>query len=117
MFYLDTFGDIIVMSFWDNVKDAITRAGTTQEWAAKNAKISFNTFKGWISKGILPRADEAVRIASALNCTVEELANGIKGREYILSWAGAIPWSAWSLLRILSGEATPAAIRREAESA
>jgi hypothetical protein len=29
----------------------------------------------------------------------------------------AIPWSAWSLLRILSGEATPAAIRREAESA
>ena len=30
-----------------------------------------NTFQGWISKGVFPRLDDAVRIAEALDMTVE----------------------------------------------
>jgi transcriptional regulator with XRE-family HTH domain len=43
---------------------------------AKNSGISFNTFQGWISKGIYPRVNEAIRIAASLDTSVEYLANG-----------------------------------------
>jgi transcriptional regulator with XRE-family HTH domain len=62
--------------FWENVKKEIRRQNTTQEWVAKTSEISFNTFQGWISKGIYPRVNDAVRIALALNTSVEFLANG-----------------------------------------
>ena len=59
--------------FWKNVKKEIKAHHTTQEWVAHNSGISFNTFQGWISKGIFPRVHEAVRIASLLNTSVEYL--------------------------------------------
>ena len=62
--------------FWDNVKKEIKAQNTTQEWVAKNSGISFNTFQGWISKGIFPRVNEAVRIAVSLNTSVEFLVSG-----------------------------------------
>jgi len=62
--------------FWENVKREIKRQNTTHEWVAKNSGISFNTFQGWISKGIYPRVNEAIRIATSLNTSVEYLANG-----------------------------------------
>jgi transcriptional regulator with XRE-family HTH domain len=62
--------------FWENVKREIKLQNTTQEWVAKKAGISFNTFQGWIAKGIFPRANEALRIAAALNASVEFLALG-----------------------------------------
>ena len=62
--------------FWENVKKEIKSQNTTQEWVAKNSGISFNTFQGWISKGIYPRVNEAIRIAASLNTSVEYLANG-----------------------------------------
>jgi len=62
--------------FWENVKKEIKTQNTTQEWVAKNSGISFNTFQGWISKGIYPRVNEAIRIAVSLNTSVEFLANG-----------------------------------------
>jgi len=61
--------------FWKNVKKEIKAQNTTQEWVAKNSGISFNTFQGWISKGIYPRVNEAIRIAVSLNTSVEFLAN------------------------------------------
>ncbi|WP_461255636.1 helix-turn-helix domain-containing protein [Treponema sp. R80B11-R83G3] len=61
--------------FWKNVKKEIKTQNTTQEWVAKNSGISFNTFQGWISKGIYPRVNEAIRIAVSLNTSVEFLAN------------------------------------------
>jgi transcriptional regulator with XRE-family HTH domain len=61
--------------FWENVKEAVKAQNTTQEWVAKKAGISFNTFQGWISKGIFPRVNEAVRIAAVLNTSVEYLVN------------------------------------------
>jgi transcriptional regulator with XRE-family HTH domain len=62
--------------FWENVKKEIKAQNTTQEWVAKNAGASFNTFQGWISKGIYPRVNEAIRIAVSLNKSVEYLAIG-----------------------------------------
>ena len=68
--------------FWENVKKEIKLQNTTQEWVAKNAGISFNTFQGWISKGVFPRVNEAVRIAISLNTTVEYLAhNSVKNNK------------------------------------
>ncbi|MDR3172044.1 MAG: helix-turn-helix domain-containing protein [Treponema sp.] len=63
--------------FWENVKKEILRQETTQEWVARKAGISFNTFQGWISKGIFPRADDAQKIAMALATTVDYLVTGM----------------------------------------
>jgi len=62
--------------FWENVKNEIKAQNTTHEWVARNSGISFNTFQGWISKGIYPRVNDAIRIAASLNTSVEYLANG-----------------------------------------
>jgi len=62
--------------FWENVKKEIKSQNTTHEWVAKNSGISFNTFQGWVSKGIFPRVNEAIRIAVSLNTSVEYLAVG-----------------------------------------
>ena len=62
--------------FWENVKREIKAQNTTHEWVAKNSSISFNTFQGWISKGIFPRLNEAIRIAASLNTSVEFLVIG-----------------------------------------
>ena len=62
--------------FWENVQKEIRRQNTTQEWVAKKAGLSFNTFHGWIAKGIFPRANEAVRIAATLDISVEFLVSG-----------------------------------------
>ncbi|MDR0324145.1 MAG: helix-turn-helix domain-containing protein [Treponema sp.] len=62
--------------FWENVRKEIKSQNTTQEWVAKNSGISFNTLQGWISKGIYPRVNEAIRIAVSLNTSVEYLACG-----------------------------------------
>jgi len=63
-------------TFWETVKKEIKSQNTTQEWVAMNSGISFNTFQGWISKGIFPRVNEAIRIAVSLNTSVEYLVNG-----------------------------------------
>ena len=62
--------------FWRNVKKEIKSQNTTQEWVAKNSGISFSTFQGWIVKGMYPRLNEAIRIATSLNTSVEYLASG-----------------------------------------
>ncbi|MDR1220924.1 MAG: helix-turn-helix domain-containing protein [Treponema sp.] len=67
--------------FWENVKKRIKQQNTTQEWIAKRSGISFNTFQGWIAKGIYPRVNDAIRIASALNTSVEYLASGAVQQE------------------------------------
>jgi hypothetical protein len=65
-----------VSIFWENVKKEIKSQNTTHEWVAKHSGISFNTFQGWISKGLYPRLNEAIRIAVSLNTSVECLASG-----------------------------------------
>ncbi|MDC7218611.1 MAG: helix-turn-helix transcriptional regulator [Spirochaetales bacterium] len=65
------------MKFWENVKILIKERNTTQEAVAIECGISFATFRGWVSKGILPKVDQAVSIAKVLNTSVEFLISGI----------------------------------------
>jgi transcriptional regulator with XRE-family HTH domain len=57
--------------FWKNVQEEIKNQKTTQESVSNRADINMYTFQGWISKGVFPRLDDAVRIAAVLNTTVE----------------------------------------------
>jgi SOS-response transcriptional repressor LexA len=73
------------MDFWDSVRAEIKAQNTKIEAVAQVAGISLNTFNGWISKGRLPRLDEALKISKALGTTVEYLVTGEKGRVALLS--------------------------------
>ena len=64
------------MMFWINVNSLIKERQTTQEIICNQTGISLNTLRGWVSKGVLPRVDEAVKIAKALNTSVEYLVTG-----------------------------------------
>jgi transcriptional regulator with XRE-family HTH domain len=64
------------MGFWDRVKSEIKSQNTTQEWVATKAGQKLRTFQGWISREIMPNADQAQAIASALGVTVEYLVTG-----------------------------------------
>jgi len=64
------------MDFWTRFKAAVRDQRTTQEWVAGKAGISFFTLRGWIAKGRLPDAVEAVAIARVLGTTVEYLVEG-----------------------------------------
>jgi transcriptional regulator with XRE-family HTH domain len=97
-FFLLFFSIIQIMGddaaiFWENVKREIKNQNTTQDWVAKKAGISFNTFQGWIAKGIFPRVNEAARIASALAVTID----------YLVSGAAPSPNPADPILRQISG--------------
>ena len=62
--------------FWQRVKELIKAQNVTQEWVAKSADVSFSNLKQQIFHGRIPTADEAVKIAKALNTTVEYLVTG-----------------------------------------
>lgn len=66
----------IDMEFWNRVKDEIARQNTTQEWVAKKTNSNYRTFRGWVSREIMPNADQAVAIADALGTSVEYLVTG-----------------------------------------
>ncbi len=65
--------------FWNNVNALIKTRKMTQDNLCSQTGISLNTLRGWVSKNILPRADEAVAIAQSLGTTVEYLVTGKTG--------------------------------------
>lgn len=65
------------MSFWAHVEKKLFAQNTTYRWIAESVvKKSETTVSGWHIKGVEPRASDAVAIAKALGCTVEELVTG-----------------------------------------
>lgn len=75
--------------FRDNLRKAISRKGLVVKEAAARAEISKRTVDNWLSqKPTVPAADDAVKIAIALDTTVEELIDGKSGKEYVIDWAG-----------------------------
>jgi hypothetical protein len=66
----------MALQFWDNVNNLIKHQRTTQEWVASHTRIKYQTLRGWITKDILPRADEAIMIARVLGTTAEYLYDG-----------------------------------------
>ena len=62
--------------FWERVKELIKRNSTTQEWLASQCDVSLGMVKSWIFNKRLPDAAQAVRIAKALQTSVEYLVTG-----------------------------------------
>lgn len=62
--------------FWQRVKFLIKENNTKQEWLAEKTGIKYQTLRSMISKNTFPKVDDAVKIAHALNTTVEFLVNG-----------------------------------------
>ena len=62
--------------FWKMVRKEVERQRTSFEWLYRKTQIPKGTFSSWKSRNIIPRADEAFRIALALKVSVEYLLTG-----------------------------------------
>lgn len=65
-----------MLDFWLRVKDKLDFQDSTQRDLAQNINESYNTLQFWINRDRLPNAEQAVKIADALNTSVEFLVNG-----------------------------------------
>ena len=63
-------------TFWKRVKLLIKKQKTTQIMVARVCGFPLNTFRGWMSKGIMPPLDDAYRLAEHLGVSLEYLING-----------------------------------------
>lgn len=61
------------MSFWDNVETLRREQNTTYRWIASKMGVSETTVSSMRKANTEPRATEAVKIAEALDTTVEFL--------------------------------------------
>jgi len=66
----------MAIDFWERVNETIRQQKTTQEWVANKAGLNYQTLRGWVTKGMLPRADDAEAIAQALRTSVDYLITG-----------------------------------------
>ncbi|MDR1399535.1 MAG: helix-turn-helix domain-containing protein [Treponema sp.] len=67
----------MALLFWERVNKTIKTRGQKQEWLAEQTGIKYQTLRSWVSKDILPRVDDAVKIAQALEVSVEYLLEGV----------------------------------------
>ncbi len=65
-----------MLEFWLNVKNELDYKGMTQKELAGHINESYNTLQSWINKDRLPNVDQAIKIAKALDTSVEFLATG-----------------------------------------
>lgn len=69
------------MAFWDTVEMLRSEQNTSYRWLAQKMGISEQTVSTMRKAGTEPRATEAVKIAKALNTTVEYLTEGITSNQ------------------------------------
>ena len=62
--------------FWNNVKDLLEINNLTQKELSAKTEINLGTLKNQICRNVIPDAVSAVKIAQALNTTVEYLVTG-----------------------------------------
>ena len=62
--------------FWNNVKTLLDIRNLTQKELSALSDINLGTLKNQICRNVIPDAVEAVKIAKALNTTVEFLVTG-----------------------------------------
>lgn len=62
--------------FWNNVKNLLDISNLTQKELSALTEINLGTLKNQICRNVIPDAIEAVKIAKALNTTVEFLVTG-----------------------------------------
>ena len=65
-----------MLLFWNNVKEELDYKDMSQKELSASTNISYNTLQSWITKDRLPDAQDAVKIARALNVSVERLVTG-----------------------------------------
>ena len=65
-----------MLDFWLRVKDKLDFQDSTQRDLAQDINESYNTLQSWINRNRLPNAEQAVKIADALNTSVEFLVTG-----------------------------------------
>ena len=70
-----------MLQFWKNVKSELEYKTMTQRQLADSIKVSYNTIQSWITKDRLPDAEQAVKIAHALQTSVEYLVTGTHSKE------------------------------------
>lgn len=63
--------------FWNNVKELLDLKNLTQKELSALTGINLGTLKNQICRNVIPDAESAVKIAKALNTTVEYLVTGI----------------------------------------
>jgi transcriptional regulator with XRE-family HTH domain len=63
-------------SFWKRTNSLIRAQKTKQEAIAAKCNISYQTFRGWVTRKTFPAGDETYLIAQALGTTVEFLIIG-----------------------------------------
>jgi transcriptional regulator with XRE-family HTH domain len=68
--------DMDAERFWKMVKKEVERQHTSFEWLYLKTGIPKGTFSSWKNRIIMPRAHEALRIAEALNVSIEYLLTG-----------------------------------------
>lgn len=69
-----------MIAFWDRVRNLLTD-DLNQAWLCRQIGVPSGTMSTWITRERLPKADLAVRIASALGVSVEFLVTGNEYRE------------------------------------
>ena len=62
--------------FWKRIKHLIKIKAVTQQTALKACGISYNTFKGWVSKKYFPPLEAAYKLARYLGVSVDFLISG-----------------------------------------
>jgi transcriptional regulator with XRE-family HTH domain len=62
--------------FWGRVKTLIKGKGLTQEKTAEICGVPFATFRGWMAKDYLPYTELCLRLARALDVSIEYLLTG-----------------------------------------
>ena len=67
---------MITEAFWKRVKLLLKERNLTQAAAAKVCGRSLYTFKGWMSKNIIPPLDNAYDLAQLLGISLEYLITG-----------------------------------------
>ncbi len=65
-----------MLRFWQNVKDELEYNLLTQKELTKKIEISYNTMQSWITKNRLPDVEQALKIATVLNTSIEYLVTG-----------------------------------------
>ena len=70
------YSNISMLNFWLRVKDKLDYLDATQKDLAEKIGESYNTLQSWINRNRLPNAEQSVKIADALNTSVEFLVTG-----------------------------------------
>ena len=75
-FFHDNKNMDIATDFWIRVNALIKANNTKQQIIAEQCDLSYQTFRGWVTRKVFPDAFQSYKIAKALNTSVEYLITG-----------------------------------------